>query len=201
MSKQRLSDLLALSYVSRWAITPMFRQQTVAEHSFRVAAIAAEVHSRMFDMTTSPDYAEMPRFQAEIIYWALIHDAPESYTGDLPSPFKSVLGKNILFSAERQVCPWWADAQSAASITTRAVVHVADTVEAVTWVTRHAPDAKWKFHPEPEELLVNVLRRRIDDECKSYAFQYKELRLLPAAVKIVMEELGICEPIDAAMNV
>jgi 5'-deoxynucleotidase YfbR-like HD superfamily hydrolase len=187
----RLSDLLSLSYVGRWAITPMFRNQTVAEHSFRVAAIALEISSTMFKHPDdSPEIGF--RRQCEVIYWALVHDATEAYTGDLPSPFKSHLGKNVLWAVERQLCPWWAELQATIHDDARAIVHVADTIEALSWVTRHSPDSKWKFKPYPDRPMVDVLYDRITEETKSYIFMKpKTVPGLMEAVEAVLKELGL----------
>jgi 5'-deoxynucleotidase YfbR-like HD superfamily hydrolase len=55
--------------VKRYSTWPMLRQQTVAEHCWRVACIYVEIFG-------------LPR--AEILYYCLHHDSGELWAGDLP---------------------------------------------------------------------------------------------------------------------
>lgn len=73
-----LNDLLALSHVPRWSIVPHLRPQSVAEHSFRVACIAREL-CRLVGCSSIAENA---------IEWAILHDAVESRTGDIPGTVK-----------------------------------------------------------------------------------------------------------------
>jgi len=78
---------LNLSYVPRWVIVPMMRQQSVADHSFRVAVIVTELLARINH--GRPDLIPYPDFGA-ILYSALLHDEKEAVTGDTPAPRKPV---------------------------------------------------------------------------------------------------------------
>lgn len=73
----QLTDCLALSYVPRWSIIPQTHTQSVAEHSHRVAVIMLELADRL--------KLELPY---SLLVWALVHDGPEAWTGDIPGPFK-----------------------------------------------------------------------------------------------------------------
>lgn len=75
-----LSQLLRLCHVPRWTTVPLTRPQSVAEHSYRVAAISFYLMHRL------GLYATM----AETIAEAIGHDAPEHATGDIPSTQKPV---------------------------------------------------------------------------------------------------------------
>jgi 5'-deoxynucleotidase YfbR-like HD superfamily hydrolase len=55
--------------VKRYSTWPMIRQQTVAEHCWRVAGIYVELFT-------------LPR--AEVLYYCLHHDSGELWAGDLP---------------------------------------------------------------------------------------------------------------------
>ena len=68
----RFNVLKSLSFagtVKRWHTWPMLRQQSVGEHSARVATIYCEMFG-------------LPR--AEVLYFILHHDAGELYGGDVP---------------------------------------------------------------------------------------------------------------------
>jgi len=74
-----LKESLKLSYVPRWCIVPMIRQQTVADHSWRVAMIAVDLATRL----------GLAVEQVNIIALIAIgHDLDEVTTGDIPSPLK-----------------------------------------------------------------------------------------------------------------
>lgn len=127
MSKSRLQDLLALAHVSRWGIVPTLRPQSVAEHSFNVAAIALEIADRLHLAINS---------RLVIIYHAFIHDAPEADTGDLASTLKQELPPHCLDVVEHVLCPWYYDQERRALPSEHAIVKIADKVEAVMYIGR-----------------------------------------------------------------
>lgn len=80
-----INDILALSHVPRWGIVRHSRQQSVAEHTFRMTMIAREIVVRCLPS----DYlVSWPEF----LWTCLTHDADESVTGDVPTPAKIALG-------------------------------------------------------------------------------------------------------------
>lgn len=89
-----LVDLLALSHVPRWAIVPMLRPQSVAEHSYRVTVILAwltnQIHTTHPLPDGGPDYMG-PRSWS----YAMAHDVEECRTGDIPGPAKRRLGASV----------------------------------------------------------------------------------------------------------
>lgn len=79
--------MLALSTINRWAKVDMLRPQSVAEHSFRVWVLVQDLYDVMFDIDHNS-------FEKQSTHeWALIHDAEEVYTGDIPSDVKQILEK------------------------------------------------------------------------------------------------------------
>jgi 5'-deoxynucleotidase YfbR-like HD superfamily hydrolase len=103
MSTRRICDLLNLSHVLHWHTVRTRRKPTVAEHSFRVAVIAMELADRLYkehclyDHTWEDDYM--------ILQAALVHDGPESETGDLPHTTKAQLPNGLWKDVERTFCP------------------------------------------------------------------------------------------------
>lgn len=71
-------ELRDLQCVLRWSIVPMFRRQSVAEHSFFVTLYAIELYHIALDTMPGPHF----------IKWALTHDADEIHSGDIPTPYK-----------------------------------------------------------------------------------------------------------------
>lgn len=76
--------LLRLADVKRWGIVPTTREQSVAEHSFNVWCIARHLHKVATANAPSQVMTELPMVEK----WALVHDADEVETGDLPSSLK-----------------------------------------------------------------------------------------------------------------
>ena len=72
-------NCLRLTYVPRWCIVPMRRQQSVAEHSFRVSIITGALAGRL---------GFGPALTNGMMVAALLHDKDEILSGDIPSPYK-----------------------------------------------------------------------------------------------------------------
>lgn len=119
-----LTDLLALSHVPRWVIVPHLRPQSVAEHSHRVAVIYLELCARL-NLTAT----------VEGLTWAIMHDGPESRTGDIPAPFKRELDGKLAVG-EQRVCPWLDNRDDSLGSTTYWLFQLADLIEAYTFIAR-----------------------------------------------------------------
>lgn len=118
MADLSLALILHQSYVDRWHIAPMHREQTVADHAYRVTIIAVELAHvlgwTMDDLIT-------------ITHMALLHDADEVMTGDVPGPSKS------------DQWPVLDDFH--------ALVKVADAIETGTWWVMWGNPGAWSGHP------------------------------------------------------
>lgn len=76
-----LTQKLRSSHVMRWHMVRTARQQSVAEHSYRVYLIVQEIAGEM----------ELDSYEiAESL--ALWHDLPEVVLGDVPTPTKRLIG-------------------------------------------------------------------------------------------------------------
>ncbi len=131
-----LKRQLTLSYIPRWAIVPMLREQTVTDHSWRVAMIAVVLAERI-GMT--------PEQGSYIAFMAIGHDLDEATTGDIPATQKGT--------------PVFLD-----MITEDLVVKIADYLEQKVWVWMWGhPTAKDEVmrHLSPRlEEAVDVLASR-----------------------------------------
>lgn len=163
----RLNDLLLLTYVPRWSIIPINRPESVAEHSFRVAVIAMEIAQRS-NLETYP-----------VIYRALIHDAPECATGDLPSPIKRRLSE--LRGVEKLLCPWWDSGGPARDIFDH-IVKAADLIDLQTYLQRHGENGiglnsimGWALG-YMEEQYESVLDRMPSDMQQVVRIVYSDVR-------------------------
>jgi len=84
-----LRDRLALSYTRRWVINPTHREGNVAEHTFRVMAIA------LFLLDYCRNRPTIGGFQIDtlhLMFDVIDHDIDEVHTGDIPSTGKHKTG-------------------------------------------------------------------------------------------------------------
>lgn len=72
-----INDLYRMADIKRWHIVRMDQKQSVAEHSFFVTLLSMRLASAIG--------APVGR----ITQWALLHDAEEAWTGDIPSPLNT----------------------------------------------------------------------------------------------------------------
>lgn len=132
-----LSKLLTLSNVPRWAILDTYRTQSVGEHTFRVAAIVLTL-IREFDKRGL--YVS----KSKALELAVIHDIDESWSGDLPTPYKKL--KNLSESTFKP------DTNEAF------LVKLADLLEATIYLDRYGVRAQHisdKIYSEAVELVRN----------------------------------------------
>jgi 5'-deoxynucleotidase YfbR-like HD superfamily hydrolase len=126
MSKDRLSDLLALNEVPRWnSRVKLLRRQTVAEHTFNVMAIAYEIVCKL----ESPNMHSKTNLTCEVLQWGLVHDGPECETGDINYLFKRHMDRRQIDALEIIACPWYGDYVKYSNVAAKAIVKIADKCE------------------------------------------------------------------------
>lgn len=86
MSKLTLQQKLRTGHVKRWQIVRVAREQTIAEHMYRVRMIAMEICDRIQVSIFTRNYTND---------WALIHDLPEVITGDIATPTKRAMREAV----------------------------------------------------------------------------------------------------------
>lgn len=82
MSNQFYAVLGRMKYIFRWSLMRNTRQETVQQHSYDVAVLVhalAELTNRRFDGQVDV---------GRCVLLAIYHDAPEIFTGDMPTPVK-----------------------------------------------------------------------------------------------------------------
>lgn len=143
----RMVDLLHLTYVPRWGVVPMLRHQSVAEHTFRTMVIAQELWRRIFVILPEDFDLGCPPadFEHRLTYLAMLHDAPECRTGDIPSPLKSEIEAALGVNSAAEIledcpAPWLQEEQQEAygppSTMPPALdelLSLADLLEAASW--------------------------------------------------------------------
>lgn len=81
-----LQDILRAGTIKRWHIVNTARVQTNAEHQYNVAILTQEICRRL-------GYA--PSVSLQLVALALVHDAGECKTGDIPTPAKRMLRSKL----------------------------------------------------------------------------------------------------------
>ncbi len=128
-----LKDRMRAGTVKRWHIVATHRDQTLAEHHYRVWVIADELYRKV----AGAHYSESVHH--EVQGWALAHDEPEILMGDVPTPTKHLLeavvsdpgDRSIFRDIETKLCPAWASTERAIRNTPSAyIVKLADLMEA-----------------------------------------------------------------------
>lgn len=136
-------DLLDLSHVRRWQTHPVAKDQSVAEHSYRVCIIALMIYEAM-PISSGNKWP----FEARLMRWALVHDGPEVKTGDLPNPAKRIIGREAWRKLEFAACPWYEAEVPPEPSLESVLVGLADTLEALSWLKRYGTGFKDRFNGE-----------------------------------------------------
>lgn len=125
----RTADLMGLADVKRWVVVKTLRDQNVAEHCFLVAVIAMELLARL-------DLSDDQQLSMQVMGWSLVHDVPETLTGDIDGKFKrdypSV--KEAIVEAEAAAFPWYDAYANYISPKANTIVKLADKIESIAFI-------------------------------------------------------------------
>ena len=138
------ADFLKSSYISRWGIVSVSKEQSIAEHMYRVWILV-----RQWGPLVSLTHSE----QAVAEELALTHDLAEIRTGDCPTPFKTPAVKEALTELEQSIYP-----ELPASGRSKQFVKFCDTAESVLFLRMHGVG---KHAHEVQELLAQQMWARL----------------------------------------
>lgn len=164
----RITDLLALSHVPRWSIVDHVKPQSVGDHTFRVLVIATEISMRIRHAMT-----------LEMLLYILQHDADESYTADIPTPAK----KKLKIDDSVQVCAWREDCTWTPNAKEMAIFHLADQIEAYTFIRRYGIGA----HAREVELKMALM---VDDMVREFEIRYAGKVKLHPMIQEICNDYG-----------
>jgi 5'-deoxynucleotidase YfbR-like HD superfamily hydrolase len=119
--EQRFRRLVFLDRVHRWSVVNTTRQQTVAEHSHRVAVIAKYLAGKM-------EMAGRTVPLVDVLWYAISHDESEALSGDIPTPMKRMV-PGIADEEDRMAPPPRVD------LIASLVVKTADILEAALFLS------------------------------------------------------------------
>lgn len=86
MAEFSLYQLMRTGHVKRWQIVRTAREQTIAEHMYRVWLITDRICGKL----KAPDALTI-----RAVTWALVHDIPEVITGDIATPMKAAMREAV----------------------------------------------------------------------------------------------------------
>ena len=162
MGELSIRDLMRAGHVTRWQIVRTSRNQTLAEHLFNVTMISLELAERLFpDADCSDKYA--------IMDWALHHDIPEVYLGDISTPVKQRVkesgGADVFNNLERGVSEkWWLAKERVEGHPFKDLVKLADIIDGVLFmqiegIGTHAETVRKKLDLVYNELVEKAKKR------------------------------------------
>jgi 5'-deoxynucleotidase YfbR-like HD superfamily hydrolase len=162
--KAGIEAVMRLQAVKRWHMIDTTRQQTLAEHSANVALLAYYV------AVSSPQMFFGPAIY--VMGAGLLHDLPEVFTGDIPSPTKKHL--QGLDELESSVIPkeYAIDYQHSSAV--KCLVKVCDLADGIRFIRNHGVDATATHAQEGLEkqwaALVELTRMAWPAEVHSHVF-------------------------------
>lgn len=142
-----MDQVLKMSWVKRWGIIEMSRNQSVAEHSYNVAMISYWI-CQVLHISSSVGN--------NCLMWSLVHDLPEAVTGDLPSSFKSAC-RDDLEEIEACMFPAYLALDAKVSSLTRRIAKVADYLDAILFAQRFCVDLK------KDEIIAEMVKKFTDE--------------------------------------
>lgn len=153
-----LAEMLRTGHVKRWNIVRVAREQTIAEHMYRVWLITNEFCSAI-------GCSDGERLEVQFL--ALTHDIPEVMTGDIPTPSKDMIrsicksyhpgAANVINELDSRVCPELSELWSGLSSKAHKIVRLADLFEAVVFLRVEGIGARAK---EIEAILYKELKQK-----------------------------------------
>lgn len=116
---------LHLSYTKRWVIAPLYREQSVAEHTYRVMLLVFFIAGQLPPEVTVD--------LAVLLTRTMFHDAEERVTGDVPGPEKSKVPGYLkdVGTMDVEDC----------------IIKVADSIETGTYWVQWGNKEAWHSHP------------------------------------------------------
>lgn len=132
-----LQDILRAQDINRWTIVNVSRQQSLAEHTFNVIAIAR----------TLAKYVGID--DVNVIKYAFDHDLDEILTGDVPTPAKEKMG-----IADQYV----GKSKDRCDSLEMSIVMLADSIEAIWYINVHGLG---RHSIQVADYIIDKLNQRV----------------------------------------
>ena len=169
-----ITDIIRTGHISRWGIVRVHRQQSIAEHMYKVAMI-----SEIIAREVVPQWGDDKR--NHLIWNALIHDLPEILSGDIPTPAKKKINAGVIddeFWGNRKGKPKRVDE------TVEHIIKVADMAEACCFLQIEGVDSKsTKIKHNLWNDMIDYIDKIRDQNISGWERAFKKLQE-------AMEKLG-----------
>lgn len=179
--KFTIEQKLRTGHVKRWQIVRVAREQTIAEHMYRVYQIGWEITNRM-RLSIERSYS--------VMFWSLMHDLPEVVTGDIATPTKRAMrhaipGEDPLRHIELSLDDEYRDTYTGLKQQDPLVLDVvklADLMEAINFIKdegigTHAKEVETGLREALNDKLNECLQHYPDLPWHNVAILYSEICL------------------------
>lgn len=146
--QRAIEAIMRFHAVKRWHMIDTTRQQTLAEHSANVAALAFYIAQ-----TVPQGYFGLPQ---HIASGALFHDMGEVFSGDLPTPTKKYIGG--LNELESRLLP--DEFRIALNLQQKLMIKLCDIADGIRFIRLHGVDIT--SIKAREGLELQMVERRAD---------------------------------------
>ncbi|MCC6526997.1 MAG: HD family hydrolase [Polyangiaceae bacterium] len=165
IARTALLDRLASLPRTGWLLRGVTDPESIAEHSFGVCVVAAALVDDLRERGLGVDGERVLRM-------ALLHDAAEVFTGDVPMPAKSAALAAALHAVEERLLAeelspaelaLWREAQAGASLEAR-VVKAADKVQMLVKALVYTRERRgrlaefWENHANRRDMGLELAR-------------------------------------------
>lgn len=172
-----IRQLMRTGHVKRWHIVRVGREQTIAEHMYRVWLICREIGQRM-------DLSLERRSILEKM--ALFHDMAEVVIGDIPTPTKHIIEDQTwcLHNKERDLVREWGEVRQEAledDPMLLDILKMADLIEAIQFlreeaIGEHARSVRELLETQFTNLFLDSRMKFKDENLHAIHQLYKDLR-------------------------
>ena len=167
MSELTLQEKLRTAHVTRWQIVNVGRSQSVAEHSFLVQIIAIDLSRKIKHTNYRGGPINIEKEHA-IMRWAMWHDMMEVKTGDINTPIKKILVKQMagdwVQAVEYDMSGEFKKVSEETGQTAKDLVKLADYMEALNFLSEegkgtHAMEVQLKLRTQMLEFYHEASKR------------------------------------------
>lgn len=138
-----INDILLAQNIHRWTIVSTIQQQSLAEHTFNVMAIARDI------------CVEADMDDTNVMKYAFDHDLDEIETGDIPSPAKVRYHMTHVYNGKNK---------EACSPEELAIVKAADLLDALVFIKANAHDRHgYEVYQNMEGVWGNFIDKLQED--------------------------------------
>lgn len=172
-------DYARIGHIKRWHNVNTIREQTVAEHSFMVTIIALELYNQLVGVSRIASTEVMV-----LLIAAIFHDAPETASGDTPTPAKRLLVEitkdpELFEKLDNRLMPELPYVNGVVPLAIERIVRMADAIEAAHWIRDNGAG----YHAE---VVKAACRRRMEDRVEQFHLTEPEAGWYESVNKVLM---------------